>query len=62
MLLHYREGAYLGKAKKLPVLPQDPTCSGAACLKALVPVATSSAVVVSALKEQPSQATALHVR
>lgn len=61
MLSHYKEGAYLGKAQKLSVFPQDPTCSDAACLKALVPLATSSVAVVSALKEQPSQATALHV-
>lgn len=61
MLSHYTERAYLGKAKKLSAFPQDPTCSDIACLKALVPLATISAVVVSALKEQPCQATALHV-
>lgn len=60
MLSHCIEGAHhLPKAKNLSVFPQYPTCSGAACLKALVPAATSSAVAASALKEQSSQATAL---
>lgn len=60
MLSDCIEGApHLAKAKKHSAFPQDPTCSGAACLKALVPVATSSAVVASVPKEQSSQATAI---
>lgn len=47
MLSHYTAS---GKGKKLSVFPQDPTCPGAACLKALVPAGRSSAVAASALK------------
>lgn len=51
----------LAKTNTTSNLPQDPTCEGTACLKDTVPVDTSSAVLASALEEQPSWAIALDV-